>query len=184
MHKVHKPYKCPSCNKCFERKFDMNKHIESVHEGKIGCLICDSKFTNKRNLQYQDEYVHESKKQRKETIPLESTVHEGKKPIQSIDEIHEGENEKCHKCSLCIGSFNDEEDLKKHYAAVHERPKKCDTCGKEFTVIGNLNKHIAKMHVGQKANDEKIHQCSLCNASFKYKNNLKEHFAAHDRQRE
>ena len=65
VHKVHEPYKCPSCNKCFERKFDMKRHIESVHKGKIGCQICDSKLTEESNLQYQDEYVIKNKKQRK-----------------------------------------------------------------------------------------------------------------------
>ena len=43
----------------------MKRHIESVHKGKIGCQICDSKPTEESNLQYQDEYVIKNKKQRK-----------------------------------------------------------------------------------------------------------------------
>ena len=133
---MHKPSKCPTCNKCFERKFEMKKHIESVHEGKIGCLICDSKFSNKRNLQYYDEYVTESKEEAKLQNP---------EPVIIIQK-----GNKSYKCDICSSLFSNKYNLKYHIEVVHERKFNCLTCGRNFASEKNLQYHDEYVHERKK----------------------------------
>ena len=117
VHKVHEPYKCPSCNKCFERKFDMKRHIESVHKGKIGCQICDSKLTEESNLQYQDEYVIKNKKQRKGMMVkcLDPNCAPWSPCVPcSPKNIPKNEGNKPCKCSGCGEKFNSKASFWRH----------------------------------------------------------------------
>ena len=58
------------CDKGFSQKQDLNRHIESVHEGKksFKCNICDAGFTHKANLNKHIDAVHKEKKKFKCTI--------------------------------------------------------------------------------------------------------------------
>ena len=68
---------------------NLNKHIESVHDGKkaFKCNICDASFSQKGNL----------------------NVH--------IDSVHE--EMKPFKCKICDASFSRKATLKRHIESVH-----------------------------------------------------------------
>ena len=43
VHEEKKPFECAVCNKGYNRKFDLKRHIPSYHKGKkpFRCEICD-----------------------------------------------------------------------------------------------------------------------------------------------
>ena len=53
VHEKKKPFKCSTCDKCFSQSHLLNRHIETVHEGKLfECSICVSvkRFSRKDKL--------------------------------------------------------------------------------------------------------------------------------------
>ena len=55
--------KCNICDANFSQKGSLNKHIESVHEGKkpYKYTVCDSNFSTKQNLNRHNKSVHKGK---------------------------------------------------------------------------------------------------------------------------
>ena len=56
-----KEFKCPNCPSFqTSRKFDLKRHISSVHEGKkpYPCNLCSLQFYGKKNLNRHVEIVH------------------------------------------------------------------------------------------------------------------------------
>ena len=55
-----KQFKCNLCNAEYTYKGNLQKHIESFHDGKrYDCHICDKSFKQKGNLKYHVESIHE-----------------------------------------------------------------------------------------------------------------------------
>ena len=79
-----KSHKCSICDNSFSRKFNLKKHIETVHDGKKPhkCSVCDYSCSRNARLKKHIEIVHERKKP--------------------------------HKCSICDISFSRSEILKQH----------------------------------------------------------------------
>ena len=61
MEKVKKEVKCIHCDKGFKYKYDLNRHIELVHEKstKFECKFCGKIISNAGNLKIHIESVHE-----------------------------------------------------------------------------------------------------------------------------
>ena len=59
-----KSFKCSICDSTFSKKLDVNRHIDSVHEGKrpYKCSFCNISFGIKQNLTRHITSVHEKKK--------------------------------------------------------------------------------------------------------------------------
>jgi uncharacterized C2H2 Zn-finger protein len=59
-----KSFKCSKCDSTFPNKLDVNRHIDSVHEGKrpYKCSFCKVSFGIKQNLTRHVTSVHEKKK--------------------------------------------------------------------------------------------------------------------------
>ena len=190
-HIGSKLYRCQICGFRYKTKLKLKKHSVEVHEGKKAplneentCSLCIGSFNDKEDLMKHYAAVHE-RPQKCDTCGKEFTVignlnkhvakvHAGKEE-KHIDEVHERETEKRHKCSLCTFSYKFKESLQVHLEAVHERPKKCDTCGKKFAGIGTLNNHVVKMHGGKVHERKNPFQCSICWTIFADRNLLEEH---------
>lgn len=67
-------------------------------------------------------------------------------------------------------------NLRKHKKSVHfkERPYTCG-CGASFAFKDGLQRHFSLVHM-----DQRPHKCSICNAMFKQKAQLKRHFCSKD----
>lgn len=113
VHEKKKPYICPQCNKCFGQKTVLNKHIKSVHQG-------TKKFKCKLCEFTSSEFSH-----LKEHI---SIVHEKKTP---------------HKCPHCSKSCSTKGNLSQHVSSVHnlERAHKCEICEATFKESRGLKRH-------------------------------------------
>ena len=51
-HFCMEKFKCDICQAYFGQKFNLNRHVGTVHEEKkqFECKVCNSKFTQKANL--------------------------------------------------------------------------------------------------------------------------------------
>ena len=110
-------FQCDHCQKKFSQKPALEKHVESVHEGKkeFKCKECEKKFTQSSNMKAHI-----------------AAVHEKKKP---------------HTCEICDAKFPNRQSLSNHTAHKHsgEKPYKCSICDKKsFSLQKGLNRHISK----------------------------------------
>ena len=113
-----KSFRCPLCEKIFESKMGIIKHINLNHKGleKLECPTCKREFRGKGVL---NKHI--------------AVIHEGKKP---------------HLCTICGKAFPSGFVLKHHIRLVHEgkRPHVCDNCGKTFKTPQQLKNHILSSH--------------------------------------
>ena len=51
---------CNICNKAFDRKSNLRKHMETIHEGKRPhlCTICGADFSQQQHLKRHIESIH------------------------------------------------------------------------------------------------------------------------------
>ena len=140
--KKKKHFQCNICESRFSQKSNLNTHVRSVHEkiSSFKCIICETSFTAKASLNSH----------------LRS-VHDQQKPF---------------KCNTCDSSFARKDNLKTHIQSVHEKNTiRCNICGSNFTLKHSLNKYIQAVHDGKKqfkcskSNIEcENSKCSRCNA--------------------
>eukprot|EP00188_Purpureofilum_apyrenoidigerum_P001918 Plantae.Rhodophyta-Purpureofilum_apyrenoidigerum.ctg211.p1 GENE.Plantae.Rhodophyta-Purpureofilum_apyrenoidigerum.ctg211~~Plantae.Rhodophyta-Purpureofilum_apyrenoidigerum.ctg211.p1 ORF type:complete len:271 (+),score=20.93 Plantae.Rhodophyta-Purpureofilum_apyrenoidigerum.ctg211:737-1549(+) len=111
-------YNCDLCGSTFAEKFNLNKHVRTVHEKKrpFSCHICPVTFKQKDHL-------------KKHVM----TVHERKRPFI---------------CEICGATFGWVSVLNKHVRSVHEkkRPFECTMCHYSFQQRGHLDKHVLTAH--------------------------------------
>jgi len=55
-----KKHFCSNCSASFRATHELSDHMKSIHKGlrPYNCLICDSKFSYKKNLKYHEKAVH------------------------------------------------------------------------------------------------------------------------------
>eukprot|EP01083_Nonionella_stella_P234443 825271_1 len=145
----------------------LTEHVQTVHQHRTVCVVCNSSFSNKSNLLQHVRAIHEKLK----TFACE--------------------REPCQK------SFKTKSELNKHMKYVHDKAKgfKCDVCHKDFQRNYALQLHITRVHtvrrckVCQKSFKNKydlkshaiVHSetrrfpCQLCKSAFKHKWTLIEH---------
>ncbi|XP_035259357.1 zinc finger protein 676-like isoform X4 [Anguilla anguilla] len=169
-----KRYKCSLCEKCFNSKSGLKKHL-TIHTGEkpYKCSQCEKCFNSKSGLK------------------AHLTIHTGEKPykcsqcgkcfssksnLNSHQQIHT--DEKRYKCSQCGKCFNYKSSFNRHLR-IHtgEKPYKCFQCGKCFAFISSLNIH-QRIHTGRKP-----YKCSECGKTFKWKYYYKAHKIIHSGER-
>ncbi|XP_041070482.1 GDNF-inducible zinc finger protein 1-like isoform X2 [Carcharodon carcharias] len=80
------------------------------------------------------------------------------------------------KCDKCDDEFDSRKDYVVHCKDVHQSlPGKvyhCEICGKAFATHNSWKEHCACVH-----SDERHFACTLCNATFKRKRDVRTHYA-------
>jgi len=172
---------CHICHATFRKNFEVNRHIEEVHEGKkpFTCTICNSSFSKKTHLVNHVASVHEKRKPFschlcKKSFPEKSTL------TKHILGVHE--KKKPHKCPMCPAAFLQKSHLQPHIDSVHlgrkdeSKKVKCDHCDTIFCSMKTMKKHVEIVHEGKKP-----FECTFCDKKFAIKGGLITHLRSmHD----
>ncbi|XP_043942935.1 LOW QUALITY PROTEIN: uncharacterized protein LOC122814417 [Protopterus annectens] len=197
-HKEKKPYKCPECNKCFRRRWNLVIH-ERSHTGvrPYKCAECSKGFITAGNLKNHLSIHSEEKPykcpecnkcfRRRWNLVIHERTHKRERPYKCSEcsksftttaslrihlSLHSGERPyKCCECSKC---FIQRSALVQH-ERVHEseKPYKCAECSKGFITASNLRNHLT-IHSG-----EKLYKCPECSKCFRRRGDLVIHERIH-----
>ncbi|CAH1122269.1 unnamed protein product [Ceutorhynchus assimilis] len=173
IHTREKPFQCPTCQAKFTFKSDLNRHILTHVEYKpFKCEFCEKSFSRKYILdQHEREhtgtrilcvYCCKQFKSRSALIKHNKNVHE-----------FSFSPEKSFKCDVCGNILSSEQYFQEHMALHGPRNFQCETCGKAFSSNKSLKVHIKMTH------NEMEFACSLCDRTYKQKNNLLKHQDQH-----
>ncbi len=141
-----KPYKCPTCNKCFANSSYLSQHAR-IHSGikPYKCQICERRFTQLCHLQ-QHIRTHTGEKPYKCQHPGCGKAFSQLSNLQSHSRSHM--TDKPYRCNSCYKCFGDEQQLRehipKHSETKHIKTHICRVCGKAYTQETYLARHMSK----------------------------------------
>ncbi len=141
-----KPYKCPTCNKCFANSSYLSQH-NRIHAGikPYKCQICERKFTQLCHLQ-QHMRTHTGEKPYKCQHPGCGKAFTQLSNLQSHSRSHM--TDKPYRCNSCYKCYADEQGLRehipKHSETKHLKTHICNICGKSYTQETYLTRHMQK----------------------------------------
>ena len=144
-----KPYKCPTCNKCFANSSYLSQHAR-IHSGikPYKCQICERRFTQLCHLQ-QHIRTHTGEKPYKCQHPGCGKAFSQLSNLQSHSRSHM--TDKPYRCNSCYKCFTDEhllrEHIPKHSETKHLKTHICRICGKSYTQETYLARHMTKHNV-------------------------------------
>lgn len=178
---------CDVCGKVMKNKSSMARH-SFIHTGKkpYACHLCDMHFNRRDNLQHHLNRLHPNgvaklEKQREVRAWLCAVCGKTfscRSRLKTHEVIHSGV--KPHRCDLCSKAYMRTNDLEHHKKIVHvngaAEPQRsgsssllCDFCGKEFKCRSQLTVHF-QTHTG-----ERPHLCDICGRKFGRQYQLKRH---------
>ncbi|XP_065226797.1 zinc finger protein 43-like [Planococcus citri] len=185
---VHSRISSFSCNLCtseFKKKYNLYRHLQTVHSVKKFSSTSDYIVKHKDELTQHKKVVHEtsfacdmcdyktsSKGQIQQHIADKHTVASwtSKRNAEENDQKH-------FFCATCDKTFSQELTYQEHLN-VHsgKRPFSCKLCTASFRARQDLNQHLRTIH------SEKQFKCPTCNYVAKHKGKLTEHIkCVHDK---
>ncbi|XP_064642741.1 zinc finger protein 362-like isoform X4 [Lineus longissimus] len=141
-----KPYKCPTCSKCFANSSYLSQHAR-IHSGikPYQCNFCERRFTQLSHLQ-QHRRTHTGEKPYKCQHPGCGKAFTQLSNLQTHSRSHM--TDKPYRCNSCYKCFVDEiglrEHIPKHSDTKHLKTHICRICGKSYTQETYLTRHMAK----------------------------------------
>uniref|UniRef100_A0A182N7W6 alpha-1,3-mannosyl-glycoprotein 2-beta-N-acetylglucosaminyltransferase n=1 Tax=Anopheles dirus TaxID=7168 RepID=A0A182N7W6_9DIPT len=189
--KEKEEFKCEVCDKVFEKRYILNKHMKKhITERDFECTVCGKEFKNIGSLR-KHMYRHESN-DKVNVCDICGKVSPNSTALRShIQFVHT--MQKTFECPICHKAFKraftlqitfkiqnlkfkNAGSLRKHIYR-HEssdRPNICDICGKVSPTSTALKSHIQFVHMMQRS-----YECPVCQKAFKRELTLEEHFAVH-----
>ena len=148
-----KHIKCPTCDKIFKRKPDVDLHMKRFHLKIPGhkCNVCEKTYTNKPSLN-SHKVIHKEKSFL--CYICDFKAHRKQALLSHVNLVHLGKSPKPYFCQDCGKSFA----LKSHKLTHMDRSKldkyPCDACGKLFGLVKNLRRHVKMQHTEGKYSNE------------------------------
>ncbi|KAJ6633123.1 Zinc finger protein, partial [Pseudolycoriella hygida] len=166
IHDDEKQFRCPTCNKGFNERADLNRHIDRhiksqdvAIEENFDCPECHMSFKVQSDLR-----IHQSVHRSDGKIVCGECNKEFTTKIQLKRHVRTHFVDKPHKCAVCMKGFPEMGSLtrhfRKHTGEVREKKFECLTCGKRYYDSHSLGVHKRK-HSG-----EKPWKCNTCDKSF------------------
>ena len=191
----HKKYGCDDCGKEFNRKFNLERHIETVHlnmfKKEHKCDICEKAFGRRDVLQRHVLLIHLSPKKFK--CQKCDMSFANKENLKRHFESNHHEN-RPHVCDQCGKAFGHQCTLRVHMENVHEnvKPFKCGICDKSFGQKGHLDRHVKAIHENSRprppvaklpTENSNLRKCETCGKEFTGRNS-KQSFDKHQKMHE
>lgn len=160
------PFFCQFCEKCYTRKYDMQKHILLKHPDEkdnieVSTRIKNAEILNKCKFDnfYRCEFCN-SKFRRSQLLLNHRRIHT---------------QEKSHICHICGKQFNSLSAAKRHIDQFHHKIKKiyCEFCDIRFDSITKKKEHM-NIHTNNRP-----FMCATCGKSFKQRASLFAHKIHH-----
>ena len=187
VHLNKREYKCTECDKAFNLKSVLTKHMKThTTETRLQCAVCNKVFIRRRDLA-RHETTHVNGRKYKctecnEEFNTKSTL---------IIHLKTHDNVTKYECDKCGKDFFIQDDLAQHLmdhttgqegdvaqdesknpsgrVKSEERKYVCETCGKAFRDSHDLKRHVA-IHLNKRE-----HQCPHCDKAFNIKTTLRLH---------
>ena len=168
VHKL-KPYSCPMCTLRFNRKKNLDKHIELDHEEGVKteknnqelsptslklnkrnlykCTLCIGSFSQSTFLELHMKSHSEAEKNALSSKDGPNQTSENELPIERIVQENGKEQKTPFKCDICSKSFTHMRSCTKHMR-IHTRPKpfKCPHCPHRAFSSDWIPIHIREVH--------------------------------------
>lgn len=142
-----KLFACHLCTSTFTARFNLNKHIRTVHENlrPFHCDVCGASFQQKCHLKQHKTTVHEHKR------PYKCEICELSFGWPAVLNKHirlKHEKQRPFSCTLCSRTFQQKTHLTQHLIALHEKKKpfSCEQCDQTFNRKERLKKHLHVSH--------------------------------------
>jgi len=142
-----KMFACHLCTSTFTARFNLNKHIRTVHENlrPFHCDVCNASFQQKCHLKQHKTTVHEHKRPYKCEI---CSLSFGWPAVLNKHIRLKHEKQRPFSCNLCNSTFQQKTHLTQHLIALHEKKKpfNCEHCTLTFNRKERLKKHLQTVH--------------------------------------
>ena len=152
---TEKTFPCFLCNKSFNQKHSLAKHLKSHKSGEgHECHKCKKTFAATRDLKKHIDIVHLNKadEYKKECPICHTRVQQLKTHIRFIHRNEAKSSDFNCICPQCDKTFSNDYKVKRHIETVHEGVKnwQCTICPKRFYDKKDLGRHVKGVHMGQK----------------------------------
>ena len=185
------PGRCHICNKVFYSKFNLRRHMDSLHNGNVKKVPQSSNGTLERPNQ---KYIKSEPQAMFEETSSTKMETETKPDINFIN-IGATQNYKL-KCGKCSKRFVQRKNLERHVKSIHFKGKSrckenfdidkyfkvvienvesllCDHCNKTFKSSRTLSAHLLKHYPTH------TFTCEICSKTFYRRSYLQVHMHAH-----
>ncbi|CAB3241012.1 unnamed protein product [Arctia plantaginis] len=170
-------YPCPQCDKKFQWRGNLLRHVNSHvarANGELVCKPCNRTFssiaTYKQHMKISKKHVTEN-----EFKYMCSECGKRFANKTRLKDHVDWEHLKnfVHTCSVCQKVFKSHTSLYLHRQVVHKKDNAehlCDHCGKPFPNHAKLRSHMTALHSGSSA-----YKCATCGACFSWHSCLSRH---------
>lgn len=180
-NRAHFGHECSRCNAVFKKKWDLNKHVQEVHDLRPAkrltkkstiyiCKFCGKKLNTSQSLG-NHERIHTGE------MPYSCPICHQSFRTYVTKWTHVQRHQKgtfvCDRCGKC---FSYKRNLRVHimtHLPVEARKYQCNICGKKFVRNSTLTIH-KRIHSGVRP-----YECDVCSFSFKQKGDMKRHRMRH-----
>lgn len=154
------PAICDQCNASLKNEQNLKRHVAVCHTGEQDhiCQMCNASFTSRGSLRIHQQTVH--------NVPTKV----GRKQAAAAAAA---------AAAASSGDLMEAARKKPKPKASSKGPTKswaCDMCTDTFKWKGNLKRHRELRHLHLRP-----YLCTICNASFGTKSNMRVHLITHDR---
>ena len=195
VHELKKPFECQICSKKFARKEKLKQHVLTVHEKLklFQCSICNHKTGDKGNMKCHINARHEG-------LDVEM-IYIGEKNYKCyncdfktgikgdlnkhIHEVHDGkQNMHCEICNVSVENLKLHEKSRGHKIKLLNRNAPVQLKSKKKLEKSDDDEIMESTNIDVSTDDtllmpkNELQKCTLCNNSFRTKQNLNKHIAA------